>query len=344
MATSLKHPVVFNRTTRELVSPLGKAFKNAREYDPGVDKAQLTCVHCFRAAMSHHNQAEPAAGDNLPGNTSHFQTNPRSPHADDCIAAVFYQDEDYDPDKINHDKGFKIYVGMGQLRRPFNRHNPALVRRDPSGEIVVTSPDLIDRETISAKSPKDLVRLLKSGHINRVNDSKIVYHNEIIPWADFFVRKSNGKAEPEFGRWIGLAQRLVNGSDQPALFHVDIGSINPSHIQGPGKSRLRYSLPAFTAVHPETGRPITVVPLLQIKSPHMFDMFKGEDKEFLVMSLPRIYPDQRRPKIWYMDIPVDNPKKVVAASLQELSAVARERAALRQAEVRQAEVRQPIPA
>lgn len=331
MPTPLKHPVAFNPATREIVSPLGSAFRNARNYNPEVDKAHLVCVSCFQAAMVHHRQGGPIAGDNLPGNVAHFQTVPKSPHANDCVASVLIRDETYDPDRINHDKGFLIYLGMGDLRRAFNRNNPALVRRNPAGEIVRLDPDLVDRERVSVKTPKEIVKLMKAAPDHRLRDSVIIHHDRKIPWQDFFIRKGRDeKAQVSFRRWINLARTLAGGDDQPALFHVDLSKSRPRLISGRQADHLRFCLDSFTTTHPETGAVMDVVPLLKVKNPLLFDTFRGDRKEFFVLATPRLYPDSGSSRTYFMDIDVTSPTKVMDVNLGELSQVNRQRARERQ--------------
>lgn len=350
--TSLKHPVVLNSETGEIVAPSGAVFSNARPYQPEKDKAKLTCVHCFRAAMVHHREGGEEtpgshrrliAGDNIPGNQAHFQTAPRSQHADDCVASVIMQDEGYDPDKINHDKGFKIYVGLGQLKRVFKR-NASQVRYEDK-RLVVMHPDLVDRETISAKEPKDLVKLIKSGYLDRLNDSVIVHHDDRIPWNAFFIRKGSGGTEKTFGRWAHLAQSLMDGKDQPALFHVNLSGRKAQMFNGNHGRRLRITLDEFVTTHPETREKVVVIPMLQVRNEHLFSSLlksekgdlladgkltnKTQDKEILLLASPHIYKGLGAGAPWFMDIELRIPKRMMDVDLRAISRDAKQRAVLR---------------
>lgn len=353
--SSLKHPVAYNTVTKEVVSPLGTAFNNAREYDAAVDKGNLTCIHCFRAAMVHYREGgeevpgmkrRMIAGDNLPGNQAHLQTAPRRQHADDCVASVITQDESYDPDKINHEKGFKIYVGLGTIKRQF-KNNASVVRYEDK-RLVVMDPDLLDRETISAKTPKDLVKLIKAGYLKRLNDSVIVHHDDRISWNDFFIRKGTEPNGAAFKRWAHLAQSLIAGKDQPALIHVDLHGRQTQVFSNNHGERMRITLDKFRTYHPETGEEITVVPMLQVRNELMFselaksepvgDLFakgaltnEAQDKEILVLATPHIYKGKGRLAPWFMDIELRNPKRLMDVNLREISLEAKLRADVRAA-------------
>jgi hypothetical protein len=268
------------------------------------------------------------AGDNLPGQRPHFKTNPRSPHAEDCLATVLVQDEGYDPDKVDFSKGYKIYLNMGVLRQKF-RSYANVVTRSPNGRIDIRDPDLLDRETASAKTPKDFAKFMKSGEIERLQGSKIVHGNTVTDWQDFFIRKGQGK-DHQFGRWINLSRQLIEGHDHPCLFHLDLTDTRPTtHSTGKG-TRMRFALDSIITTHPEHGGKITVIPLVQVRNEHMFEMFR-ENKEFLALAMPRIY-EGTDGKTWFMDIDLSSPNKVMEASLSELALTAKENARARRTE------------
>ena len=327
MQKALKHPVVLNRLTGERVSPLGKAFADAREYNEGLDKTHLTCIHCFGAAMHHRKESGGIAGDNAYGWTSHFSTNPGSKkkqnqHADDCIASVMAQDKDYDPDKIDHTKGFMIYLNMGQVVREFKKRAAPVIRNN-LGKIVVTDPDLTDRERVSARTPNVFIKLIKSGYIQRVRDSKIVYHDHKLSWNQFFIRK--GSKEDSHDRWEDLSHRLIEKNNHPALIHLDLKNRYPVIMISGDSPRMRFKLEEFDTFYPETGRPIKIIPLLQIRNEKMFDAFR-QKQEFLALISPRIYPDRDRQDVWFMDLPVFDPKKVTDVHLNDIIHEAKHRA------------------
>lgn len=325
--STIKFPTAFNKAARTYVVP--KASDGANPvYDETRDKGNLVCPHCLKAALHFNKGAETVAGDNLPGQRPHFKTNPRSPHAPDCLATVLVQDEGYDPDKIDFSKGWKIYLNMGILRQAF-RPYAAVVARSASGRIDIRDPDLLDRETGSAKTPKDFVKFMTSGQNERLNESKIVHGNTVTKWQDFFIRKGQGKDHP-FGRWINLSRQLIEGHDHPCLFHLDLTGIRASVLPTRKGNRMRFSLDSIVTTHPETGGKITVIPLVQVRNEHMFDMFR-ENKEFLALALPRIY-EGTTAGTWFMDIDLSSPGKVMAASLSEIALTSKEKARERRGE------------
>jgi hypothetical protein len=329
MQKSLKHPVVLNRETGELISPRGKAFAGAREYNGELDKTRLTCIHCFTAAMHHRNESRGIAGDNAYGWTSHFSTSPggkdkQNRHSTDCIASVMTQDKDYDPDRIDHAKGFMIYLNLGQIVREF-RNRAAPVIRGHKGRVIVTDSDLADRERISARTPDDFIKLIKSGYLDRVKDSKIVHHDHTLSWNQFFIRTGS---KGDTSRWEDLSRRLIEGKQHPAMIHLDLKNQYPVIKTSHDSSRMRFRLQELETYHPETKHPITVIPLVQIRNEKIFDIFRSQH-EFMVLATPRIYPDRTSQNVWFMDIPVFDPKKVASIDLRSITQEARYRAQVR---------------
>lgn len=350
--STLKHIVVLNTETRRLVVPVGKHFKDAVQYDPAVDKGKLVCVHCLEARMTHRDEKKAIAGGNVYGWQSHFATigtrAPKKPkqdregnvipykknaHKPDCVEAVLVPAEDDEPDKINHDKGYKIYIDMGYIRRTF-AHNASPVTRDANTRRIVNMhPDLVDRERMTLKKPADFVRAIKYADPARLHDSVVVFEDHMYTWKELFIRTEPKETGHPFIRWANLGKRVIAGQDAPAIVHFDLsqkqGNFKPDGRHG---TRLQYHLGTVVVPHPTEPRPVTVKFWLNVRNEHLFDTFKkAGPREFLALVHPDMFRDSREKGVYHVDLTITDPQRVVEADLHQLGLEARQNAARRQA-------------
>ncbi len=345
--TSLKHPVVYNTETKELVVPAGRKagalrgeFTGAVAYDETRDKGKLVCVHCFQAAMMHRDE-KLAVGDGTEyGWQSHFSTiGTRAPkkqkldaagnvvpyiknaHKADCVEAVLGPAEDDDPDKTDYTKGYKIYLDMGQMARAFKR-NASPVTRDPeTRRIISQDPDLVDRERVTIKDTAGFIRALKGLDAERLNDAVIVSGGRKYGFREWFVRvEPRSTGHPDI-RWVNLGKRLLSGNTAPVMAYLSLEGKTPNQVfDNLEGSRQRYHVGTVVTGHPTEPRKVTIKFWLNVRNRHLFDVVSGAElQHFLVMSRPDIFQDHRNKGVYHVDLSVRNPRWLSSVSLAEVS-------------------------
>lgn len=346
--SSLKHPLVYNRETKQIVAPMGKHFKGAVQYDPVRDKGKLVCIHCFQADMTHRDEKRSIGAGNVFGWQSHFTTigtrEPKKPkrdsegnvipyvknaHKGDCVEAVLGSGDDDDPDKVVYTKGYKIYIDMGQMARVFKR-NAAPITRDPeTRRIVVQDPDLIDRERVTIKTPEDFIRALKYLETSRLNDAVVVHGGNKYGFKEWFIRTGADTSRHPDIRWVNLGKRLLNGNAAPVMAHIDLaanksGTVIPDAEEG---DRLRYHLKTIVVDHVAEHRKVTIKFWLNIRNEHLFDPIRNAElQQFIAQSKPDMYQDRKDRGLYHVDLTVRNPKWITEADLVDITLQARKNA------------------
>lgn len=345
--SSLKHPVVYNRVTGQLVVPVGKHFKGAVEYDAERDRGHIVCNHCYQAHMNHRPEKKRIGADSLNGWQSHFATTgsrePKKPkrdsegnvipyvrnaHKADCVEAVLGVGEDDDPDKIDYTKGYKIYIDMGQVARVF-KNNAAPLARDPeTRRIVIQDPDLIDRERVTIKTPEDFIRALKYLEADRLNSAVVLHGGTKYGFKDWFIRKESRESGHPDIRWVNLGKRLLNGNAAPVMAHINLmnnrGEVIHDAREG---NRLRYHLNTVVVDHEAEKRKVTIKFWMNIRNEHLIDPVRdAELHQFIAQSNPEMYQDRTNKGVYHVDLTVRNPRWIKEADIREITAEAKKNA------------------
>ena len=335
---ALKNTLAYNHETRQVIKPVGmkEDFENAVEYDPVRDKGKLVCIHCKVALMSHRYTNDAVAAGNVFGYRGHFATigsrEPKKPRlAKDgtvipykpnvhvnCVAAVVEQKRTSTPDET---KGYKIYIDMGKLKRVFRR-NAEIISRDPvTRRIVNHDPDLVDRELVTLKTPRDFIKALKNLDPERLRKAAVVFENNKYTWDEFFVRilpRNTGKHD---SRWVNVAKNVLQGKNLPVMAHIPLAGKEPVKILNPqdGDS-LHYAFGSVQVENPAGEQSLTVQYWLSVHNVHMFGLVKDSPlQQFIGLAQPVGYYDQDDPNLYHIELPFDDPKRLVEADLRAIT-------------------------
>ncbi len=317
---TLKNTLAYNAETKQVIKPVGmrEAFANAVEYDPVRDKGKLVCIHCKQARMTHREEKSALGAGNEFGWNAHFATigsrEPKKPklakdgtaipytpnvHGEKCIAAVVKTERSAKPDET---KGYKIYIDMGKLKRVFRR-NAELISRDPvTRRIVNHDPDLVDRERLTLKSPRDFIAAIKNLDTDRLKRAVVVFENHKYTWDELFARvvpRSTGQHDI---RWVNVARNMLEGRELPIIAHMDLKGREVIEVPDArqGKS-LRYPLGSVVVANEAEHRNLTVQYWLSVRSEPMFPLVKDSPlQEFIGLVKPHGYYDRDDPDLFHV--------------------------------------------
>ena len=310
----LRNPYAWQTETKQLVVVFHRAGNQGYPvYDAARDKGRLVCPHCLEAQLHYCAGSQTKEGDNRRGASPHFRNNDLSRHSSDCLSSLIIRDSDADQREFDLSKGFKIHLNLGTHKETFNQASAGRKK------------DLENREVVSAKKVEHFLRLMRSGQIERVQDSVIIHHDLFIPWSDFFVcREARNNGEM---RWPKIAANMrAQGSEIPALFHVKIEK--PPLLQKLSGDRWcqRYTLPRFTTVFAGEEKSHLVVPLLKVTGKALADPLEV-GKEYFVLATNRLYQGSgENSEVWFMDVPVSLPERICRVDLLEIARESRVRA------------------
>lgn len=282
-------------------------------------RGNLLCPCCDEPVTFRHG-TKSTAGSTFGGRRGHFALFPGGHHRLGCEieASAQYQRRP----SIDKSKGYRIHLNTRHYSNAFNEET-GVYGRGPDGRTIILDPDFRDREIYRLKSVHDLVTLLERGENTRLNDSKLVFRNEVLKWDEFFIRASVDNKHPRF---IDLLNRLERNKKRETYCAMVVRT-DKSLMASPKHPFLTFSsIPIardngiFESIRPEVF--VRDADNYQLRS--MF--YKAGS--YLIMGVPRhsVY-DGRDGRTHTIKITLDSLDAAVRFDIRETARIAKERAA-----------------
>lgn len=299
------------------------------------EQFNFVCPHCKSptagltfsfASQNPDGTIRKIGGTNFLGNPAHLKNLPENVHLPECKGIALPSESH----ECNEDKGYRIHLN---LKNAVDRHprNGSLFMRNGDGRIVILDPDLKDRESIEVSTVEKILPLLRSGQIERVKDSVVVYRNQKIAWNEFFIPPTD---DADFMDHIqNLAGALLDGRrpNHPALLHFDLGKASVSRFQDEkGDARFYKFRQIHNVMLPGVKGPISIQPELRIQNQHLFPMMetlhKGHTEILSLVETPFIYKRDSKTNVYVMAFPLRDPDMLIDVKMDNISAIAHKRA------------------
>jgi hypothetical protein len=189
----------------------GTAILALEDYRDDPHKDRLQCLHCD-AKIFYHAGVNSKDGDNS-FQSPHFHTNPGQKHSNDCEnGKQLHRRRRHHDGAYDKNLGYRFNIDMraisglydrGHIRKPFHE----------SGQLWPN--ELYDMEPVAIHSAADFAARLPHLDIARINNSAALWHKQIIPWRDFFIR-----GQERFPRLIDRLRRQGQRLHQPVMLYI----------------------------------------------------------------------------------------------------------------------------
>lgn len=214
--------------------PNTKLQSGAVHYDEKTHKGNLICKCCDAPVHIRISKVATIAGDNFKSPRTHFASNRRDNHSDECTVDLAIP---YEGDSRNLDltKGYMFRLNTGVLREQFGGKSRPYGRRTHPHHKILINPEFADREGYGANSTDDLQRLIGRKKDQRVREAIVINGGDVIEMKDFFFRptyKKDGKTlaskQPRLKHLVDQLQAY--GDDQRILLEVNLDK--PKYSKG----------------------------------------------------------------------------------------------------------------
>lgn len=334
------YPYVVHRDNpgEKIVPPAsGKYLLDASThfYNAATDDGKITCADCMLPDMRLQ-KGYAQAGRRTEVRT-HFRTAHGHKHDPDCLALAGQAEPLPHTSEINLDKAPLIFLnGLPEVMSLTKRHylathpRPRLVVFDADGKIRINDDDLKDRRRLRASSPEDIFRIMKSRTMtqDQLRGAWIVENDRKTPWTDFFVHTGIA-AKPDYSLMEKLVTTLASGpaGEHAVMLRAVLDQSPRPKRSADGKTRLRFPMGSFSMAHPETGDPLTVVPLLHVREKTLFRDFNGIGQgrhahggELFALTQPFLSRQRGRDDVVFLNFEINQADHYVWKSLAGLKA------------------------
>ena len=261
----------------------------------------------------------------------HFKVAHGEKHDPDCIKLSDQIEEGTSSDKWDLTKGPVIF--LNELREPpipaFNRSAgvvPRLTQRDADGKLHILNEDLDNRRRLRAKTPEDFFRIMKSKAINQalLQDAWVINSDHATPFPKFFIRP---EANGEQVRIKGLVADLMGGrlNAHAVMLNTTLREA-PSYKRKDGRTRLRFGLESFTMPHPETGKPLYVIPAVHLRVREAFHDFNGIGQskgrgaaEIFILAHPYLTKKRGQDDVLFLHFEINDARHYAWRTLADLT-------------------------
>jgi hypothetical protein len=294
-------------------------------FDPANDRGKGLCPdkRCG-AHLTFYREMEAVAGG-ADGYAAHFKLKAGDHHMSACPYEAPPQDEDTpptDPSKVDPDKGYRIHYNLAGITNQFQRASGPVITRRDDGHFEIHDADIADRERLSARTAGEFGVIMRNRDPARLRDSAIVHGQGVFPWPEFFVRTGQIGQHRSFKRWIGLAERLMDGERQPLLFAFDFAKPHTKMTETGNWKRLVIGLDPFRVVDPNDAKRVVLVqPRVVLNHKDIWQIGQTPG-EYLGLCQPRLMQHPQRPDFYFLDLKINTPDNIVASNLRDWGAQA----------------------
>lgn len=291
-------------------------------YRDAEHKGSLTCRHCDIPV--HFNAGcDSIAGSSFAGRAAHFKRNNRQQaHEAGCLWPLRIDADAGDSREIDDTAGYRLHLNTLKVSPAFNR--AGLYYKDENGRVKTADESLKRRETYAIKSVEDLKTFIIKADFSRIADSCVIFRNQSIGWADFFIRYGKNKH-----RHIDLFERL---QANPSALHycaMEVRLAKPVYDRPGGGRQACAQSRALFYQRDERGRPHFIMPRVFLDNRD--DMYVRTAFEragdYLVLGVPRLK------SVWdanvvkhFINISITDRNQVAPVSIRGLYADARKKA------------------
>ncbi len=282
----------------------------AEYYDSHKHGHVLGCAYCDANVVVRQSPVA-LAGVGVKPPVTHFATRLGDSH-DDCLWELREQTP-YNRPVIDPNKGYRIHLNTLGWSDQFNR--ASRYPRNEKGQFLPLPDDLRDMERLVVNSVSDLTRFLSKGEYNRVNQSRVFFLDQDVPWDEFCIHS----AKPE--RLLALHRRLqANPQETPVVMM----EITPTRYH---TSKDRIVKSTLVDLHERySGRKQQISPAAKIANyadsfvTSAFTHSKEKDDTYFVLGRVEYGRVKGHSVIFHqMNISIDDHRQVVKANVHDIA-------------------------
>lgn len=266
--------------------PSKAPFSAIPAFDPKAHRGKALCPNTrCSAKLTFYKAAQTVAGGEA-GYPAHFKLKAGSAHIANCPYEGEKHEDTGASREVDYTKGYRIHYNPPKITQYFMAASGPIIARGPDGHFECRDPDMADREVLHARNVAEFERLLRNADPARMRDSYILHAQGKFPFMEFLVRTPVLDGKPSYKRWIGLAERLLEGKAQPAMIVFEFDRKHATTTRG-NWTHVDIPLHSFVMKHPKTDEMIVVQPHIILNKPGVFELGQ-QPSEYMAFGIPTI--------------------------------------------------------